>query len=235
MNPTSAGGQESETPGRRIFIVDDHPLMRDGMGHLINSEPGLIFCGGAGTAEDALSEVARLKPDLVITDVSLPGRSGLDLIKDLKARAPEVLVLAFSMHDENYYAERALRAGARGYLMKGAGSEKMLEAIHRILAGETLVSPAIAAKILDHFSSPHSRHSNSRIEKLTDREFEVFEMIGRGKTTGEVSDNLQMSPKTVAVHRANIKQKLGIASGTELMRHAVRWVETQSSENQAAP
>lgn len=212
----------------RVFIVDDHPMMRDGMGHLIDQEAGLMFCGGAGTAEEALTEVARLKPDLVITDITLPGRSGLDLIKEMKAAYPDMPVLAFSMHDETFYAERALRAGARGYLMKEAGSEKMLEAIHRVIAGEILVSPGVAAKILDLFSIPRARSSTSPIGKLTDREFEVFELIGRGKTTVEVAENLQMSPKTVAVHRANIKEKLGIVSATELVRYAVRWVETQS-------
>lgn len=212
---------------RRVFLVDDHPMMRDGMGRLIDDEPGLTFCGGAGNAEQALSEIARLRPDLVITDITLPGRSGLDLIKDIKALDPEMPVLVFSMHDEMFYAERALHAGARGYLMKEAGSEKMLEAIHKVLAGEICVSPRIASKILDLFSRQRPRGSSSPIEKLTDREFDVYQLIGQGKTTKEIAGQLHLSHKTVAVHRANIKEKLGIASATELVRHAVRWVEMQ--------
>lgn len=227
-NPAHPSKREPER--RRVFLVDDHPMMRDGMGRLIDDEPGLMFCGGAGNAEQALSEIARLRPDLVITDITLPGRSGLDLIKDIKALDPEMLVLVFSMHDEMFYAERALHAGARGYLMKEAGSEKMLEAIHKVLAGEICVSPRIASKILDLFSRQRPRGSSSPIEKLTDREFDVYQLIGQGKTTKEIAEQLHLSHKTVAVHRANIKEKLGVASATELVRHAVRWVETQDSK-----
>ncbi|RYD79705.1 MAG: response regulator transcription factor, partial [Verrucomicrobiaceae bacterium] len=171
-----------EAARRRVFLVDDHPMMRDSLRRLIDGEPGLMYCGDAGSAESALSEVPRCKPELLITDITLPGRSGLDLIKDMKAAFPDVQIMVFSMHDEMFYAERALRAGARGYLMKEAGSEKMLEAIHRILAGEICVSPRIAAKILDLFSTQRPRGSNSPIEKLTDREFDVYQLIGQGKT-----------------------------------------------------
>jgi DNA-binding NarL/FixJ family response regulator len=215
---------------QRVFIVDDHPMMRDGMGRLIDGEPGLTFCGGAGNAEQALSEFPRARPDLIITDITLPGRSGLDLIKDIRAIDPEMRVLAFSMHDEAMYAERALRAGARGYLMKEAGSEKMLEAIRKVLAGEICVSPKISAKILDLFSGQRPRGSSSPIDQLTDREFDVYQLIGQGKATKEIAEQLHLSHKTVAVHRANIKQKLGIASATELMHQAVRWVESRSGQ-----
>jgi DNA-binding NarL/FixJ family response regulator len=230
MKPTAARRPAREIERKRVFIVDDHPMMRDGMGRLIDGEPGLAFCGGAGNAEQALSEIVRTKPDLIITDITLPGRSGLDLIKDIKAFDPDAPVLVFSMHDESFYAERALRAGARGYLMKEAGSEKMLEAIRQVLAGQITVSPRVAAKILDLFSGQRPRGSQSPIERLTDREFDVYRLIGRGKTTKEVADQLHVSHKTVAVHRANIKEKLGIASATELVHHAVRWVETQDGD-----
>lgn len=229
MKAESPGGSKQEPKRSRVFLVDDHPMMREGMGRLIDGEPGMMFCGGAGNAEQALSEFARCKPDIVITDITLPGRSGLDLIKDLKAVDPELRVLVFSMHDEGIYAERALRAGARGYLMKEAGSEKMLEAIRTVLSGEISVSPKMASKILSLFSGQRPRGSSSPIEKLTDREFDVYQLIGQGKATKDIADQLHLSHKTVAVHRANIKEKLGIASVTELMHQAVRWVESDLS------
>lgn len=233
MKPKVPRSTPEAPPRKRIFIIDDHPMMRDGMGKLIDGEPGLIFCGGAGNAEQALGALSAARPDLVITDLTLPGRSGLDLIKDIKAFDPELPVLVFSMHDENFYAERALRAGARGYLMKEAGSERMLDAIRQVLAGEISVSPRMASRILTIFSGSRPRGSSAPIEKLTDREFDVYQLIGRGKTTKEIADQLHLSHKTVAVHRANIKEKIGVGSATELTHHAVRWVETQSTERPA--
>src|SRR4029078_11549698 len=141
-------------------------------------EPGVMCCGGAKSAEEAISEIPRCKPDLIITDITLPNRSGFDLIKDLTAMYPKVLVVVYSMHNEMFYAERALRAGARGYLMKEAGSEKMLEAVRSVLVGEIAVSPQIASKILNLFSGPNPRRSNSPVEKLTDREFDIYQLIG---------------------------------------------------------
>jgi DNA-binding NarL/FixJ family response regulator len=213
-------------PKKRVFLVDDHPMMRDGMGRLLDGEPDLMCCGGAASAEEALSEIPRCRPDLIITDITLPQRSGLDLIKDLAAMQPDLPVFVYSMHDETFYAERALRAGGRGYLMKEAGSEKMLEAIRRVLAGEISVSPKIAAKILTLFSGPKSRASHSPIEKLTDREFDVFQLIGQGKATKEIAQLLHLSHKTVAVHRGHIKEKLGLTSAAELVHQAIRWAET---------
>jgi DNA-binding NarL/FixJ family response regulator len=214
---------------KRIFLVDDHPMMRDGMCRLIDSEPGLICCGGAKSAEEAISEIGVCKPDLVVTDITLPGRSGFDLIKDVRAMYPEMRLFVYSMHDEMFYAERALRAGARGYLMKEAGSEKMLEAIRRVLEGEISVSPQIAAKILDVFSGLPARGSSSPVEKLTDREFDVYQLIGQGKSTKEIADHLHLSHKTVAVHRGHIKDKLGVGSAAELARHAIRWATSRES------
>ena len=212
----------------QIFLVDDHPMLREGMGRLIDGEPGLAFSGGAGSAEQALSEIAGCKPDLVVTDLTLPGRSGLDLIKDLSAMYPDLPVLVFSMHDEAVYAERALKAGARGYMMKEAGSEKMLAAIRQVLAGEINVSPRVSAKILAGLSRHRASNATSPIEKLTDRELDVYGLIGRGKATKEIAEQLHLSHKTVAVHRANIKEKLGIGSVNELMHHAIRWVEHET-------
>lgn len=215
---------------RRVFLVDDHPMMLDGMMRLIDSEPGLMCCGGAKSAEEAVAEISRCKPELVITDITLPNRNGLDLIKDIRAMAPEILVFVYSMHDEMFYAERALRAGARGYLMKEAGSEAMLDAVRRVLAGEISVSPRIAAKILNTFSGAPARGSNSPVDKLTDREFEVYQLIGAGKSTKEIADLLHLSHKTVAVHRGNIKDKLGLASAGELVHHAIRWSAGRESK-----
>ena len=218
-----------EPARKRIFLVDDHPMMRGAMASLIDSEPGLMCCGGAKSAEEALHEIPGCKPDLVITDITLPNRSGLDLIKDIVAMYPEIPVFVYSMHDEMLYAERALRSGARGYLMKEAGSEKMLDAIHLMLSGQISVSPQIAAKILNQFTGAAPRSSNSPVEKLTDREFDVFQLIGKGRTTKEIADQLHISPKTVAIHREHIKDKLGIRSATELTHHAIRWVTSQES------
>lgn len=220
----AAPAKKAPEPERtRVFLVDDHPMMRDGMARLIDSEPGLMCCGGAASAEAAIDEIARCHPDLVITDITLPQRSGLDLIKDLAAMRPELPVFVYSMHDEKLYAERALRAGARGYLMKEAGSEAMLEAIRRVLAGEVSVSPKVAAKLLTSFSNSKVRGSQSPIEKLSDREFDVFKLIGEGRSTKEIADQLHLSHKTVAVHRGHIKEKLGIASSAELVHQAIRW------------
>jgi DNA-binding NarL/FixJ family response regulator len=222
----SSASLRGEPPKKRVFLVDDHPMMREGMGRLIDSEPGLMCCGGAQSAEEAISEIPRCHPDLVITDITLPQRSGLDLIKDLAAMQPDLPVFVYSMHDETYYAERALRAGARGYLMKEAGSEKMLEAIRHVLAGEISVTPKISAKILTLFSSPKARGSQSPVEKLTDREFDVFKLIGEGKSTKEIAQQLHLSHKTVAVHRGHIKEKLELTSSAELVHQAIRWTTT---------
>lgn len=208
-------------------------MMRDVMSRLIDSEPGLMCCGGAPSAEEAISEIPRCHPDLVITDITLPQRSGLDLIKDLAAMLPDLPVFVYSMHDENFYAERALRAGARGYLMKEEGSEKMLAAIRRVLSGEISVSPKIAAKILNLFSAPKSRHSQSPVEQLTDREFDVFQLIGQGKSTKEIARQLHLSHKTVAVHRGHIKEKLGLTSAGELVHQAIRWTENPTPRGRA--
>ena len=212
---------------KRVFIVDDHPLMRESMARLIDGEPDLVCCGGAHSAEQAVSEITKSNPDVLITDITLPNRSGLELIKDLSTMHPNVLVLVYSMHDEMFYAERALRAGARGYLMKEAGSEKMLEALRSVLAGEIAVSRKIAAKILDLFSGAKPRRSKSPVEKLTDREFDIYQLIGKGRSTKEIGEQLHISPKTVAVHREHIKEKLGLESAAELMHHAIRWEEAE--------
>jgi DNA-binding NarL/FixJ family response regulator len=218
------------TARRKILLVDDHPMMRIGVTTLINGEPDLTVCCQASHAEEALIEIPKCSPDLVITDMTMPGRGGLEFIKDVQGLYPNLPVLVVSMHDEMLHAERALRAGARGYLMKEAGGEKMLEAIRKVLDGQVYVSEKMSARILENVSGRKPRGSTSPIEKLSDREFEVFQLVGQGKSTKEIARQLNLSPKTVEVHRGHIKEKLGLKDATSLVRHAVRWVETQKAE-----
>jgi DNA-binding NarL/FixJ family response regulator len=222
-NPTVAKVKQ------RLLIVDDHPMMREGLAQLINHEADLVVCGEAGSANEALDLVEKLKPDLALVDISLPDKRGLELIKDLQALHPELAVLVISMHDESLHAERALRAGARGYIMKQEGGGKMMAAIRQVLAGQVYVSHKMSARILETFSGRRAKVSRSPIESLTDREFEVFRHIGQGIGTRDIAKRLSLSVKTVEVHRANIKQKLGLKGATELVRHAVRWVETSGA------
>lgn len=212
---------------RRILLVDDHPFMRAGLAQLIERQPDLMVNGEAGNPTEAFQALARTRPDLVLTDLTMPGRSGLEFIKDLLAADERLAVLVISMHDEVVYAERALRAGARGYIMKEAGGENLLAAIRQILRGEVYVSPRMSARILDGMSGTKPRRSSSPIEKLTDREFEIFQLIGQGKSTRDIATQLNLSSKTVDVHRSHIKEKLALKDVTALVRHAVRWVETQ--------
>lgn len=211
----------------RIFLVDDHPIVITGFTLMLNAQPDLEVCGTANSAEEALEKVSKANPDLVITDMTLPGRNGLDLLRDLQAVMPGCRVLMVTMHDELLYAERALRAGARGYLMKEAGSEKMLAAIRQVLAGQVSVSERMQAKILSGMIGQQAKASASPIEKLSDREFEIFRLLGEGKTTKEIADQLHLSHKTVAVHRGHIKEKLGVTNANELVHQAVRWVASQ--------
>jgi DNA-binding NarL/FixJ family response regulator len=211
---------------KKIFIVDDHPMMRDGLAQLIAKESGLIVCGEADDAAQALEQIEKLKPDLALVDITLRSTNGLELIKDLAIRVPSTAVLVISMHDESLYAERVLRAGGQGYVMKQEGGKKLMEAIRHVLSGKTYVSEKMSAKILDIFSG-RKTDSSSPVEKLTDREFEVFQLLGQGRSTKEIADKLHVSPKTIEVHRVNIKQKLNIGTAPELIRFAVRWAESQ--------
>lgn len=209
-----------------IFLIDDHSLLREGLTHLLESEDGFEICGQVGTAREALDQVPALDPDLVLLDMSLPDKNGLELIKDLRAICPHVRILVLSMHDETLYAERVLRAGARGYIMKDAPSERLFDAMRRILAGRVVLSPEASTHILGALSDNPGVRPRSCMESLTDREFEVFELIGKGQDAHEISRHLGISPRTVDAHRAHIRKKLGLADSAELMRYAVRWVET---------
>jgi len=215
----------------RIFLVDDHPVTREGLARLINHEPDLTVCGEAGTAARAVPEIEALKPDLVIIDVSLAtGASGLELIKDLAARrGPRLRMLALSTHDEALYAERALRAGAKGYVMKQEPTERVMQAIRKILDGEVYLSRAMNDRMLRKMTGPHPSPLGSEIEQLSDRELEIYRLLGRGRGTRQIAAELRVSVSTVETHRAHIKDKLRLASAPELVRHAVEWVHSQAS------
>ncbi|HUB86559.1 MAG TPA: response regulator transcription factor [Verrucomicrobiae bacterium] len=213
---------------RRILIVDDHPMMRQGLAQLIGAEPDLAVCGEAENAERALDVIGRLKPDLVLADISLPGKSGLELIKDFQSMQPGLPVLVISMHDESLYAERVLRAGGRGYIMKQEGGKKLMQAIRQVLEGRIYVSDKISAEILEMFSGHRAATEGSPVDKLSDREFEIFRLIGEGWNTREIAGKLYLSVKTVEAHRLNIKEKLKLKLASELIRFAVRWAESQN-------
>ena len=210
----------------RILIVDDHPVVREGLVQQLSRTPDLVICAQAANASQALAAVEEHKPDLVLVDLNLPGRSGLELMRDLRAVTPRVPMLVLSMHDEAVFAERVLRAGGRGYVSKQAGGDTLLEGIRRVLAGEIYVSERVSTRLLDGLSGKRSARTASPVEQLTDRELEVFALIGQAAETKEIARRLGMSAKTVEAHRGAIKRKLKLRTGPELMRHAVLWVET---------
>ncbi len=215
---------------KQIFIVDDHPVFREGLVGLVKRETDLAVCGEADNAPQALTDIQSVKPDLVLADIGLPGKSGLELVKDIRAVCPEMAVLVISMHDETLYAERVLRAGGRGYIMKQEGPEKILQAIRQVLDGQISVSAKMSARILDALSDRRAK-TNSPIARLTDREFEILQLIGQGKDSHAIAEQLHLSIKTVDAHRGNIKEKLELESGTELICYAARWMETQTPAN----
>lgn len=216
------------TGRKRILIVDDHPMMREGLAQLIEHEPDLLTGGQAENATQALSALSKQLPDLILVDISLPDRSGLELIKDIHTIHPNLPILVVSMHDEALYAERVLRAGGRGYIMKQEGGKKLMDAIRQVLAGKIYVSDKMSAQILEAFSGHRAPATRSPIEQLSDREFEVFELIARGQGTRQIAEHLHLSIKTVEVHRANIKKKLQLHTGTDLVRYAIRWAEARN-------
>lgn len=218
--------QSKGSAKKKIFIVDDHPMMREGLAQLIAHESDLVVCGEADDGAQALEQIEKLRPDLALVDITLRSTNGLELIKDLRIRVPALSILVISMHDESLYAERVLRAGGRGYVMKQEGGKKLMEAIRQVLSGKTYVSEKISARILDHFSG-RPGESSSPVERLTDREFEVFQLIGQGLGTKQIADKLRVSAKTIEVHRVNVKQKLNVGTAPELIRFAVRWMESQ--------
>ena len=210
----------------RILLVDDHPFISDGLKQLIDSEAGLNVCGVATNVQDALALVESAKPDLIISDLTMPGRNGLELIKDLCATHPGLPIIVLSLHDELLYAERVLRAGGRGYVAKCAPTARLIEAIHCVLEGGVYTSPEVTKHFLHSLLPGKGPASPSfPLERLTDREMEIFELIGQAKGNHEIAFQLGISQRTVDVHRAHIREKLGLEDGNALTRHAIRWVE----------
>ena len=208
---------------KRILLVDDHPLLREGIAQLVNEQPDLRVCGEAEDCAGALAVLDAARPDLAVVDISLKDQSGLELIKDFKARAPGLLILVLSMHDESLYAERALRAGARGYIMKREASHKVLDAIRHILGGGVFVSDKIVAGILDKVSGRARTATPSPVALLSDRELDVLQLIGQGYGSQQIAGRLHISIKTVETHRANLKLKLKLGSSGALLQFAIRW------------
>lgn len=214
---------------RRVLIVDDHPLFRRGISQLIANEPDVMVCGEAETSDEAVAEVERLEPDLAVVDVSLRGANGLELVKTLRTLRPALPVLVLSMHDESLYAERALRAGARGYIMKHAPPEHVMDAMRRVMAGEIYLSPEASHRLLHAVMTGREKGAGtSSVARLSDRELQVFELLGKGRGTAQVARELKVSIKTVEAHRAHIKTKLNLRTAPELVRAAVEWATTEA-------
>ncbi len=224
-NTKSAGSRSLK---RTVLIVDDHPIVRQGLAQLINQEHDLEVCGQAEDAHEAMQAIRKLQPDLVIVDISLKDTSGMELIKDLKVQRPDLPVLTLSMHDEEVYGERALRAGAKGYIMKQEATEKVVTAIRRVLAGEVYVSNGMAARMVSRLVGGGERKkAGSPLDSLSDRELEVFRFIGEGFSTREMAEKLHLSVKTIETYRAHLKDKLGLQDAGELLRAAIQWVNTE--------
>jgi DNA-binding NarL/FixJ family response regulator len=213
---------------KRIVVVDDHPLFRKGLEQLINSsDDAFNVCGEAGDAAEGMSAIRRLKPDLVIVDLSLPGANGIELIKNIRAEFQKLPVLILSMHDESLYALRALRAGAQGYVMKQEALENVVNAIREVLAGRPYLSHEMSAKLITNFASGNNQANPT--DKLSDRELEILELIGKGRDVREIAQALHISAKTVETHRAHIKEKLNLKNARQVTRFAVQWLEGQAA------
>jgi len=215
---------------KRLLLIDDHPIMRHGLAQLINAEADLEVCGDAGNAAEGLRAVEKCHPDLVIVDLTLPDKHGLEFIKDMQAMHPGTLMLVLSMHDESLYAERALRGGARGYLMKETAADNLIKAVHRVLDGGIYLSDRMAGAMLEMVAGQRKQTEASPLDRLTDRELEVLQLIGQGKGTRQIAEQLHVSVRTIDAHRAHIKDKLQLPDGNALVRYAVRWVESNDGE-----
>jgi DNA-binding NarL/FixJ family response regulator len=223
MAATNIPRHPGDAGKKTVFVVDDHPLLRQGLALLINQQQDLEVSGEAEEAQAAMQAICKKNPDILIVDISLNGPDGLDLLKNIRALYPDLPVLILSMHDEAIYAERALRARANGYIMKQEATEKVLVAVRRILNGEVYLSDRMANKMLQQYIGGSPAAIQSRISALSDRELEVFCLIGEGRGTREIAEELHLSIKTVETYQAHIKEKLSLHSGRELIQHAVQW------------
>jgi DNA-binding NarL/FixJ family response regulator len=211
----------------RVLVVDDHPMMRQGFKATINAEADMMVCGEADSSATALEKVAALKPDLATVDLNLKNSNGLELLKDLQVRYPDLRVLVVSMYDEAFYAERVLRAGARGYLTKEAGTDRLVQGIREVMLGKPCVSDSVATRIISRSMGGPARQVLHSPSSLSDRELQVLEYIGSGFASGEIAEKLHLSVKTIESHRENIKQKLKVTSGAQLVKYAFHWVQSK--------
>ena len=235
-NLNSSGLTRGQRKKYKVLLVDDHPIIRHGVAALIQSEADLEVCAEADTPHGALEAVAQHKPDVVLADLSFEGLSGIELIKDFKVRHPNLPVLILSMHDESFYAERVLRAGAMGYIMKQEASEQVVNALRRVLSGQIYLSQKMCTRLLNSVFDNKATDRESPIETLSDRELEVFELIGQGLATRQIAQKLHLSVKTIESHRAHVKSKLGLKTSTELVQAAIRWIEhTEGVAKQGTP
>jgi len=212
---------------KKVLIVDDHPIVCAGLTHLINQEEDLAVCREAHTAHEALETIEEIEPDIAIVDVSLKGQSGIELIKNIRIRYPELPILVFSIHDESIYSEITLRAGAKGYIMKQETSDKIITAIHRVLDGNIYISDRMASKMLCKFFDNQPGKNGSPSELLSDRELEVFRLIGMGFGTRQIANELFLGIKTIETYRAHIKKKLKLKNASELIKYAIQWVQSE--------
>ena len=219
--------KKAEEDKNKILVVDDHPMIREGLARLVADEQDLIICGQAEDAYEALKAISETKPDVVIIDISLKSSSGIELMKSVKAQYPKLPVLILSMHDEALYAERALRAGAMGYIMKQEASEKLLTAIRHVLGGQIFVSDKVSKRLIRKLARGKTEMVTSPVDNLSDRELEVFQLIGQGYGTSQIAEKLYLSIKTIETYRTHIKEKLNLADSHELLQYAIQWVSTQ--------
>src|SRR5580658_8678647 len=219
----------------RVLIVDDHPLLRKGVSQLIDQEKDLSVVGEAEDANKAISAIENTKPDVALIDITLNGASGIELLKNIKVRFPKLKMLVLSMHDETVYAHRALRAGASGYIMKQEGTERVLTAMRKVLRGEVYLSERLGDRMLHSLVNGRAQLTNSPVEELSDRELEVFNLIGQGHGTRPIAEKLHLSIKTIESHRAHIKEKLNLQNASELVHHAIQWVQSEREVNGGGP
>ena len=220
MDTTSKTGEARKN---RVFLIDDHPLVREGLVNLINSQRDLVVCGEAEDSAGAMTGIAKTRPDVALVDISLKNESGLELVKNLESQFPLVALIVLSMHDEALYAERALRAGARGYVMKRESTKSVLASIRRVMEGGVYVSEKVVNSMARRFSLSPKRVESSPVERLSDRELEIFRLLGQGRTTAQIAEDLHLSLKTVQAYCARAKEKFGVTSLGELLRAAIRW------------
>jgi DNA-binding NarL/FixJ family response regulator len=219
-----------DEPGaKRLVIVDDHPLFRKGLQEMIHSDGSFAICGEAGDAAEAMDVIRKLHPDMAIVDLSLPGANGIELIKNIRAEFQKLPILVLSMHEESLYALRALRAGAEGYVMKHEAMANVIQAIHEVFSGRPYLSPAMAAQVITKFATRQAEGETDAVERLSDRELEILELIGKGHEVRQIAKLLHLSPKTVETHRAHIKDKLDLKNSREVARFALQWLSARGT------